>query len=368
MNIGDKVRLLRGQEEGIVTRFLDGGLVEVEIEDGFQIPVLKNELVVVASEEAKYFRRQEVPSRQEKKKREDEPFVPRKRTGEVKKELVAASGVFFAFVAINDQKLSLHIINNTDLAVPFSVGEEKDLNFKGVAHGVLDARNSSKVGEYTTTTFEQWPAFLVQLLFHRNGYFTHRPPMVRRLQFKANTFFKNQQQAPVLNKTSHLFQLDTNEAQRIEEPPAKEKAHQAADTGLQQEETAKGTSSLDPQALAEKMYDNTPPEEVQAGKRPSVFYKLRPPSEIDLHIEALTPDYEKMNSGEMIALQLKVFEENLDQAIASGMDEITFIHGRGAGVLRNAIHKHLSAMPNIRYFKDSKKDKFGFGATTVQIS
>ena len=51
MNIGDRVRLLTGREEGIITRLLNDELVEVAIDNDFTIPVLRREIVVVAAEE-----------------------------------------------------------------------------------------------------------------------------------------------------------------------------------------------------------------------------------------------------------------------------------------------------------------------------
>jgi dsDNA-specific endonuclease/ATPase MutS2 len=50
------------------------------------------------------------------------------------------------------------------------------------------------------------------------------------------------------------------------------------------------------------------------------------------------------------------------------MDEITFIHGIGNGVLRKEIHKYLSHLGNIKYFQDTQKSRFGYGATLVRIS
>lgn len=55
MHIGDRVRLLHDKEEGIVRRIIDDRLVEVEIDDGFIIPVLKKELVTIASYEKESF-------------------------------------------------------------------------------------------------------------------------------------------------------------------------------------------------------------------------------------------------------------------------------------------------------------------------
>lgn len=50
INIGDKVRFLNSVGGGIVTGFKKGGLVLVEDEDGFEVPVLQSEVVGVASE------------------------------------------------------------------------------------------------------------------------------------------------------------------------------------------------------------------------------------------------------------------------------------------------------------------------------
>ena len=55
MNIGDKVRALHEDIEGYISKFLPNDIIEVEIEDGFGIPVHKKELVIVSSQEAEFF-------------------------------------------------------------------------------------------------------------------------------------------------------------------------------------------------------------------------------------------------------------------------------------------------------------------------
>lgn len=50
INIGDKVRFLNATGGGKVTGFQKGNLVLVEDEDGFEVPMLMSEVVVVASE------------------------------------------------------------------------------------------------------------------------------------------------------------------------------------------------------------------------------------------------------------------------------------------------------------------------------
>jgi hypothetical protein len=53
INIGDTVRFLRELGGGKVTGFRKGGLIMVEGEDGFEIPMLESDLVVIPNESAK---------------------------------------------------------------------------------------------------------------------------------------------------------------------------------------------------------------------------------------------------------------------------------------------------------------------------
>ena len=162
-----------------------------------------------------------------------------------------------------------------------------------------------------------------------------REPLVRKMKFKASTFFKSQRKAPLLEKDSFLFQIDEGNI---------------------------GGKPVNPEKIKERIYANTQEQDVA-----NRITFSRPPSRVDLHIEQLTKNYDSMNKNEMLDLQLQTFEENLDRAIATGMDEITFIHGVGSGVLRNLLHKKLSKMDNIKFFEDAMKEKFGYGATLVRI-
>lgn len=322
MNIGDKVRMLRGSEEGVITRFLDKGLIEVEIEDGFPIPVMREEVVVIAKEEADYFRRDEAP-------RTSKPTPTRE---EVKKTKTG-QGLYLAFVQFNDKQLSAYFVNATDFDMPYLIGEEANENFKGITAGMVNANNYVKLKDVLVSEFDQWPTLVIQSLFYRNGYYSLREPLTRKMKFKASTFFKSQRQAPLLNKPAFLFQLD--------EGPGK---------------------PIDPDKVKERIYANTQEQDVA-----NRITFSRPPSQVDLHIEKLTEQYDTMNNNDMMELQLKTFEDALDKAIATGMDEITFIHGIGNGTLKNQIHKKLSKMEGIKYFEDSMKEKFGYGATLVRI-
>lgn len=314
MNIGDKVRMLRGREEGVVTRFLDGKLVEIEIEDGFRIPVLQSELAIVSTEESAQFKKP----------------VLSDQTKQPAKELIASKGVYLAFVIINDNALALYLVNNTDLDMPYTIGETQQEKYKGLQAGLLKRKTTVKVQEVTTQNFENWPAYLLQMLFFKEGIIQLQEPLVKKIRFRANSFFKSKQPSPLLGKDAYLFQVD------------------------------KDTLEIQPQKIVDALLkdDKILPENKTIPA---------PSREVDLHIEKLSKDYNKMSNAEILQLQLQTFEKTLEQAIANGMDEITFIHGVGNGIMRMEIHKRLSKNSQVQFFKDAMKEKFGYGATLVKL-
>ena len=91
---------------------------------------------------------------------------------------------------------------------------------------------------------------------------------------------------------------------------------------------------------------------------------IAPPPKVDLHIENLITDFKGLTNAEIILLQIDEFERQLDAAIASGMFEITFVHGIGAGKLREEIHIRLKKNKQIKSFMDAHYDR---GSTVVKI-
>ncbi|GGF18716.1 Smr/MutS family protein [Echinicola rosea] len=319
MNIGDKVRLLHGNEEGTITKISGNGRIEIEIEDGFKIPAMKNEVVVIHQTEKAYFGEEKTstPSNAE-------PLAS-------VKSHQTQTGLYISYVPLNDKDLSVHLINNTDKDYLFMASEVFGDNSRTLASGNFSAKTSQKIDEKAIPQFEKWPE-----LFFRFIPINHKAEKTmlafeKKVKFKASSFFKSQQTAPVTGKKSYLFPLDQQ------------------------------TKSLDINQLNQELNKESEPKSVEKQFK-------RPEKEIDLHIEKLADDHEFMSNSEMLRLQMETFERNLNYAIASGMDEISFIHGIGNGILRKEIHKYLSQLENIKYFQDTQKNRFGYGATLVRIN
>ena len=89
--------------------------------------------------------------------------------------------------------------------------------------------------------------------------------------------------------------------------------------------------------------------------------------EVDLHIHELLDDTTNMTNGEMLEYQLGVFRKTLDEYKDRKGQKIVFIHGKGEGVLRNAILKELKSKYRDYPYQDASFREYGFGATMVTI-
>lgn len=351
MNIGDKVRMIHSSEEGIVVKILNKEMVEVEIEEGFGVPALKSELVIIASEENKRFG--EVKTDKIKNKNHTKT---KSSSANESKEVVANQGIFLAFQELNDKKLALIFINNTDFDLLFILGRERNSEYESTFRDLLKSKTSMKIEDVDLQNFDKWGIFIFQFLFFKQGIQNFQAPFLKKIRFRANTFFKSKGLAPILEKEAYLFQIDKDvEEQKFD-------LTQVEDISPKKETTLE----IDAEKLKEQMFEKAPQAE---NKEASSFQQFIKPAkyEVDLHIEEITSDYEKMNSAEIIQLQLHTFEKEFENAIANGMKEIIFIHGIGNGKLRTEIHRYLSKSADIEYYKDARKEKFGYGATQVKL-
>ncbi len=323
--------MMRAKEQGVVVRFLSGNRVEIEIEDGFRIPVMQSELVVVSPMEAERFTAPEQAAALR------DTLAPQRATtplGTSAGQVLASVGLYLAYVPQNDRDVALYLVNNTDWEVLLTVAEDRDGKTRGLQSAALKPKTLLKlVGEtYVADRFEQWPTLLIQALYFRPGLGQPaRAPLQKRLKPRPQAFVKSKQNVPLLNQPGHVFQLDDEGSNAAMTPP----------------------ETLRAALLEPKTEPNT------------MVVVEKPAAVVDLHIEKLVAGTLPASSGDMVTVQLLAFEKNLENALATGMPHITFIHGVGSGKLRQELHRQLSRHPQVRFFEDAQKDKFGYGATKV---
>ncbi len=89
--------------------------------------------------------------------------------------------------------------------------------------------------------------------------------------------------------------------------------------------------------------------------------------EVDLHIDSLLESTTGMNNGDILLYQLEKFNEVMRQMQAQKGKKVVFIHGKGDGVLRQALLKELKNKYPKSSCQDASFKEYGFGATMITI-
>lgn len=89
--------------------------------------------------------------------------------------------------------------------------------------------------------------------------------------------------------------------------------------------------------------------------------------EVDLHANQLLLTTKGMGNTDILLYQLSKFNEVMRQYHRKKGTQLVFIHGKGEGVLRNALLHELRTKYPQCYWQDAPFHRYGFGATKVTI-
>ncbi|MDO5395715.1 MAG: DUF2027 domain-containing protein [Bacteroidales bacterium] len=94
---------------------------------------------------------------------------------------------------------------------------------------------------------------------------------------------------------------------------------------------------------------------------------INTPLVIDLHINQLIDNTHGLSAGDMLNLQIDKFREVMNANRRLIGKKIIFIHGKGEGVLRQALMKELTHLYKGHDVQDASFREYGYGATQVTI-
>ena len=123
---------------------------------------------------------------------------------------------------------------------------------------------------------------------------------------------------------------------------------------------------INPQQIQEAIADKKQAE--QPRKRISKSSKT--PAhvvEVDLHASALLDNLNGLSKADILNYQIDTFRRVMDENLSHPGRKIVFIHGKGEGVLRQALMKELSHRYKGHDVADASFREYGFGATQVTI-
>ena len=344
--LGDKVKFIDEVGGGVVTKILDSKLVNIKTDDGFEMPVVTSELMpdhrdIDKQETTSYHNPIPVQNIEE-----NEPeFVSEINPwGNIKEE----PGVYLAFEPHEQQwvltgDIDVVLANNTQYELLYSLFLERNNKIEGVDFNSVPANSKIVIETIDREEVENWRSGYLQLLFHSDSPDKVYLPVHSVIDIQVSRFFKegSYRANTLLNGKAIIVMVTTQNTLKVA-------SYNEADR----------KSDIQEEKLKTKIADKPLVDKYKSGQLEAV---------VDLHIGELVDNILGMSSLDMLKKQIDTFKKVLESAIISNYQKVTFIHGVGNGVLKDAIIKELEGYENLDN-KMASITKFGVGAIDVVIS
>lgn len=340
---GDIVRYLNAVGGGRVIR-IDGNMAYVD-EDGFETPVLVKECVVVTPAQ---------PSKDTGAKYVAPPTAPRQP--EAPKEQIVETdegerlNIVLGYEAeeikhLNTTEYDAYLVNDSNYFLYFTYLTRADGHDWVTRYAdIVEPNMQVHVQHLTREDIPDIDRVAVQYIaFKRDKEFKLKAPVAVEYAVDNTKFFK-----------LHCFRENVY----FDVPVI---AFDIVKNDIPQRPMVIDSSRLEDAMKIKKMADK--PE-----RRPVERHKERPNViEVDLHIDQLLDNKSGLSNTDMLNVQLKEFNRVMEENLRHKGQKIVFIHGKGEGVLRNALLKELRLKYKHCDVQDASFREYGFGATQVTI-
>jgi len=350
--IGEKVKFLDEKGGGKIIAIIDNKLVKVETDDGFEMPVLVKDLIkdfrsegMEGMEPSVNIQAQTLtPKTATEEVEEDNRIVPINPWGNIREE----SGVYLAYEPQDQQwvltgDIDILIVNNTNSEVLYNLFFEQEKSQKGIDYGSIPAKSLITIETVGRDDLENWCSGYLQLMFHDDKAGVVYLPVHSVIDLKPSRFFKEEsyQSSSMLNGKAIIVTVAPEATYRLAD-------HNeiAQKYGAEFQETEAGIKKE--KALIDKYRSN-------------LFEAI-----VDLHIGELVDNISGLSNHDIFNLQMETFRKTLDSAIHNDYNKITFIHGVGNGVLKNAIVQELENYEATEN-RMASISKFGVGAIDILL-
>ena len=351
---GQRVKFLNEKGGGIIAK-IEGNIVYVTIEDGFDIPVKMQDIIPAEANTAAEALFTEEKTEELSIISEDEEQEQEESSAEAISPLEnhpafpkAEQGIYLAFVPQNQKlilssSLDLYLINNTNLDVLYNILLKQQDQFLGYDYGNVYAHSKLYLATLSRENLNDWAEGVVQLLFHQS----------------SSDCYYNSLDAAFKIRMHKLMQ---NEASFSEWNLMEEKAFYHQLTSL---------SAIPKTTISDKILqqeDKVVESKSNGNSNPlAKFLQKDGVYEIDLHAEKIIPHAEKYAPESIMQKQLAYFREIIEQAIAANVKDLVFIHGVGVGRLKYEMKKILHDYEDNLTYEDASILQYGVGATKVKI-
>lgn len=359
MKIGDKVRFLSEVGGGRISGFQGKDMVLVEDEDGFDIPMLRSQVVVIDTDDYNIAKVHTIdtPKSETKKAIVDEEEIepadlpitykakPQERKGG---DLL---NVYLAFVPNNVKEMSTtrfeaYIVNDSNYYVQVLYLSAKDSGWRTRFCAVIEPNSKEFVEDFDRSLLNDIERVCIQTLaWKQDKEFQLKPALSTELRLDTTKFYK-----------LHTFQ--PNEFFRDPNWTVP----------VVRDDKSVRTMFVDAEQLKEAILGpKEQPDTKRKESKPAQKNQPNPVLEVDLHIEQLLDNTNGLTNGDMMMTQMNEFRRVMDANIKQKGKKIVFIHGKGDGVLRKSIIQELKYRYKGCTWQDASFREYGFGATLVKI-
>lgn len=380
VKIGDKVRFLNDVGGGTITGFQGKDIVLVADEDGFEIPTLVTEVVAVETND--YNIAKVVDGKKKEKNNEDKPTPTsvknalavnddeeeEEETGIADQELTYKPmaqerrganelNLCLAFVPkrvkeISDTPFEVYLVNDCNYYIHYTL-----LNYEGKAcqvrhEGEIAPNTKVYLEELLHNRLEEWERITIQTLaFKRDKVFFPKPTYSVNLRIDGTKFYKLHAFQPSVFFNTPALTYDILKDDRAVRPMFVD-----ADELREAMQTPEEQLPTEPQ-----------PRITGAEKRATRKQDRNAIVEVDLHAHELLDTMVGLEPRDILEYQIKVFRDTMNAHLKNHGCRIVFIHGKGEGVLRNALLKELRTHYKQCRVQDASFREYGYGATMVTI-
>jgi hypothetical protein len=325
---------------GIVTGFIGKNMVNVENEDGFEIPYPVSQLINMSDPDLNKSDRVTAPQIEEET--EDEEYE--EETGEII-EGKDSPDFYFCFVPTDDKnplagEIELFLVNDSNFTLLFHYAHFSEDVYETVEYGTVQPNSKKLLESIAENDISDLPEYFFNVIFFKDEDTENRQPVSKKFKvnpvkfykeksFHSNLFFERN--AMIFQITENLLNTEINK--------------------LTDDDFRKVVKEKEPKPV-EKKPERRRDEEI---------------IEVDLHIHELLDNPAGLSNKEILDIQLEKVKNEMQSAIQSRAKRIVFIHGVGQGVLKQEVAKLLKSKFSKYTFQDASFKEYGYGATMVML-
>ena len=341
---GEKVRFLNDIGGGVINSIDHNGIIYVQTDDGFEIPVQSKELIhavgftesvnkaTVAKPE------KEKPAKVQHSQPKPAASLPRNVSADIPVNLILgfipeSNGPVF------NSTIGCYLINDSGYNAFYMLGTWERGGFYYLSSGQVEADTKNFVKSFDQTTLSKISGIHVQVVLLSEGRYSRKPPVdqivdIGLVNFSKESFYREnayfEEKAVVFNIAG--VSESTGEPDIVEVPEA---------------------------ALAQKT--------VSSNTTTSKPHKKEDTLEVDLHMTESEMQHSMISQSGILTLQMTRFHAALDEAVSKKLRRLVIIHGVGQGTLKMQIRKELQEKYPQYLFQDASFREYGFGATMVHL-